>query len=59
MKDCAYLTPDDYPCLGEGTVKVNGKWYCEEHAQEVLGYEDYDVFEDVYQETVKDHEKVL
>lgn len=24
---------DGYPCTAEGTIEVNGKWYCEDHAE--------------------------
>ena len=41
MKSCAFMTPDDYPCLNEGTEKIGTKWYCEDHAEEMREEEEY------------------
>ena len=46
MKSCSHLEADDYPCPEEGTVRVDGKLYCEEHALEhELGDDDDDLGE--------------
>jgi hypothetical protein len=35
MKDCEYMTPDDYPCPDEGSIKVGKKHYCLYHVTEI------------------------
>jgi hypothetical protein len=42
MKDCEYMTPDDYPCPDEGSIKVGKKHYCLYHAGELDDFKEGD-----------------
>ena len=35
------MTPDEYPCLNEGTIKMGRRWYCDDHAEDVEADAEY------------------